>query len=212
MAGNSADRFGGTVLAAGGVLFSIAAITHPDVSTIENAKAAAGMAWIVGHWAYLLGDVLIIAGLILLARRLEAGAGGGWGAVALAGGATGFALDAATTGMHLVSFPPAMAADAANLQAVFDTTTAVNAGMGSAFWFSACFGLAALGIALRKEAWAGLAAIVAMAVGALELFLFAFGGLTGSALIPPGVGVLIANLLVPLAYAFVGVTFSRAAA
>lgn len=212
MAENSADRFGGTVLAAGAVLFSIAMIMHPDVTTLESAKAAAGMLWIVGHWAYLLGDVLVIAGLIFLSRRLEAGPGGGWGTVALAGGVTAFALDAATTGMHLVSFPPALAADAANMQAVFDTTTAVNAGIGSAFWFSACFGLVALGLALRKETWAGSAAVVALAIGALQLFLFAIGGLTDITLIPAGVGTLIANLLTPMAYAYVGVTLRSAAA
>lgn len=141
LAANSTSRFGGSVLLTGGVLWAIAQFLHPDVSSLEGAKAAAGVLWAPVHWAYLIADVLMIAGSIIFSRYLEAGANGGWGAVALAGGVTGFALDAATTGMHLFSFPPVMPADATNLQAVFDTTTAVNAGIGGAFWFTACLGV-----------------------------------------------------------------------
>lgn len=212
MAANSTNRFGGNVLLAGGILWALALFLHPDVRTLEGAKGAAGVLWIPIHWAYLAGDVLVIAGLVTISRYLATGANGGWGAVALAGGVTGFALDAATTGMHMFAFPPTMAADATNLQAVFDTTTAVNSGIGGAVWFSACLGLVALGIALRKEAWAGTGALVAMVIGALELCLVIVGGLTSSPVIPAGVGLLIANILMPLAYAYVGFTFSRASA
>lgn len=62
MADASTNRFGGNALLGGGILFTIAALLHPDVSTLERASAVSPGLWIAVHWAYGLGDVLLIAG------------------------------------------------------------------------------------------------------------------------------------------------------
>lgn len=115
MAGDLASRSGGNALLAGGILFAITVVLHPDVSTFDKAQAVGAGVWAASHWAYLLGDVLLIAGLIALSRHLSSAASSSLSALALAGGASGLLLDMATTGGHTYSFPPAVAADAPNV-------------------------------------------------------------------------------------------------
>ena len=69
MASASNNRFGGNALLAGGILFTIALVLHPDVSTLERANAASPGMWAFVHWAYLIGDVLLIAGLLMVFRQ-----------------------------------------------------------------------------------------------------------------------------------------------
>lgn len=211
MAGNSTNRFGGNALLAGGVLFALALVLHPDVSTFDKAKAVGAGVWAISHWAYLLGDLLLIAGLISLSRLLAAGAGGGWGSVALAGGVIGFVLDAVTTGGHLYAFPPALAASAPNMQAMYDTVTTVNTGVGAVAVFNMYVGLLVLGLALRKEGWNASVALVAIAVGAFQLCVTFYGNFTGQVLFASAPASYVVGVLTPLAYAYVGWAFSQKA-
>jgi len=211
MAGNSTNRFGGNALLAGGILFAVAVVLHPDVSSFEKARAVGAGIWAASHWAYLFGDVLLIAGLITLSRHLAAGASGGLSSVALAGGTIGFLLDTVTTGGHMFSFPPALAANAPNMQAMYDTVTAVNNGIGGAAVFSMYLGLFVLGLALRKEGWKAPVALAAIAVGAIQLALTFYGAFTGQVLFSSGAASYVIGVLSPLTYAFVGWAFSQKA-
>jgi len=212
MAGASTNRFGGNALMLGGFLFTIAIFLHPDISSLERAGAASLGLWNFVHWAYLFGDVLLIAGLLMLFRHLAAsgtGASEGWAAVALAGGFTGFALDVATTGIHLFSFPPVLPASTPNLANIFDAAYAANNGIGGGGLFVADVALVALGMALKKDGWSAAVVYVAMAVGALELLLSAYSSMTGNWLVPAGMASLVVSALMPLGYSFVGFSFAQ---
>ena len=211
MTGNSTSRFGGNALLAGGILFAVAVVLHPDVSSFEKASAVGAGIWAASHWAYLFGDVLLIAGLITLSRHLAAGVSGGLGALALASGTIGFFLDAATTGGHMYSFPPALAANAPNMRAMYDTVTTVNNGIGGAAVFNMYLGLFVLGLALRKEGWKPTVALAAIAVGALQLALTFYGAFTGQLLFASGAASYVIGVLSPLTYAYVGWVFSQKA-
>lgn len=209
MAGNSTNRFGGNALLLGGILFTLAVVFHPDVTTLEGAKAANVGVWAFVHWAYLIGDLFLIAGLLTLYRYLAVGANGGWSAVAFAGGMTGFLVDAATTGNHMFSFPPVLAASTPNMQGIFDTVTVVNNGIGGAGVICQYIGLAVLGYVLIKEGWKSPVALGAMAIGVLELLLTIYNSVTGTYPIPAGVPTIVVNALSPLAYAYVGWSFAK---
>lgn len=208
MAGNATNRFGGNALMAGGILFALAVVLHPDVSTFEKASAVGGGIWAASHWAYLFADVLLIAGLILLSRQLAAGAGAGLGAVALAAGTIGFVLDVVTTGGHMSSFPAALAAGTPNAQAMYDTISIVNGGIGGVSIFGINLGLLVLGLAVRKDGWNAPVALGAIVVGALQLALTFYGVFTGQALFASGAASIVLGVLTPLAYAYVGWAFS----
>lgn len=213
MADASTNRFGGNALLGGGILFTIAALLHPDVSTLERASAVSPGLWIAVHWAYGLGDVLLIAGMITLFRHVAAaGANAGWASVAMASGVLGFTLDAASTGIHLTSFPPSLPASTPNLQNIFDAAAAVNQGIGSGGYIAASLGLLVLGTVLKKEGWSPAVAYGAMGVGGLELFLIIFASATGTQLIPVGMATLAVNALMPVCYAVVGASFAKVAA
>ena len=208
----STNHFGGRALLGGGILFTIAGILHPEVSTLEGANVASPGLWALVHWAYLIGDVLLVAGLVTLFRHVafsSAGSNAGWAAVALAGGVMGFTLDGASTGIHMLAFPPAVPASTPNLQNIFDAAAAVNTGIGNAGFLVACLGLVALGAVMKKEGWSPVVAIGGMAVGGIEVFLAIVTGITGSPLIPAGSATLAVNALMPVSYAVVGVFFGK---
>lgn len=212
MAGASTNRFGGNALLAGGILYAIAIFLHPNVDTLAGANAANPTTWAFVHWLYLIGDVLLIGGLLTLFRHLAASGGGsneGWAAVAMAGGMMGFTLDAASTGIHMYSFPPAIPANTPNLQSIFDGTAAANVGIDGAGVVVASLGLLALGTALKKDGWSAGVAYGAMLVGAIELLLDLVTTFTGTALVPAGIATLVVSALMPVWYAVVGMTFSK---
>jgi len=211
MAGNSTDRFGGNALLVGGILWTLAVLLHPDVSTFEKASAAGGSVWAASHWAYLLGDLLLIGGLIALFRRLNAGANAGTATLAFTGGVIGFLFDVATTGGHMSSFPPVLGANAPNAQAMFDTITAVNNGLGGAGLTLGYIGIFLFGYVLWKEAWNASVAFAAMIVGAFLFVLPFVSGLTGQALFTTGAASYVVSVLLPLAYAYIGFEFRQRA-
>lgn len=209
MADASMSRIGGNALIGGGVLFAMAALTHPDISTSALAAQANVALWTVGHWAYLIGDVLIVAGLFMLVRQVAAGGSASteaWATIALAAGVVAFTLDAVSSAIHLMTFLPAVTA---GTPGVYEALMAVGGGIGGGGFNVACFGLVMLGIALGKAGWSPAVANTAMAVGALLLALFIVQGAMGRSLIPAGTVQLVVNALMPAAYAVVGVAFAR---
>jgi hypothetical protein len=212
MAGASTNRFGGNALLAGGILYTVALIIHPVVGTLADANAANPSMWAFVHWAYLIGDVLLIGGLLTLFRHLAASGGGsneGWAAVAMAGGMVGFALDAASTGIHMFAFPPAIPANTPNLQTIFDGAGAANVGIGGAAVVAASLGLLALGTALKKEGWSAAVAYGAMLIGAIELLVNLLATFTGNSPVPAGMATLVVSALMPVWYAVVGMSFAK---
>jgi hypothetical protein len=212
MASASMNRIGGNALLSGGILYLIAVLFHADVSTLALATSANALLWSLVHWVYLAGDVLLVAGLFMLVRHIAANGSAsneGWATIALAAGLMAFTLDAASTGIHLLAFPPAVPANTANIQNVFDAAAAVNTGIGGAGFDLACLGLVVLGTALRREGWSSAVANGAMAVGGLELVLRIIWMVTGSSLIPAGPMLLVVNALMPACYAVIGASFGR---
>ncbi len=211
--GTSLNPLDGRPLLVGGILFTIALLLHPDVSTLEGANAVSPALWTLVHWAYLIGDVLLVAGLVVLFRHVATpaeGSGSGLAAIGLAGGLVGFALDAASTGIHMTAFPPAVSPSTPNLQNVFDAAGAVNTGIGNAGFLAASVGLLVLGVVLKREGWSPVVAIGAIVVGALHVLLALMTGLTGSSPIPAGTASLAVNALMPVWYAVVGGSAGKA--
>jgi hypothetical protein len=209
MADASMNRIGGNALIGGGVLFAMAALTHPDISTSALAASANVALWTVGHWAYLIGDVLIVAGLLMLVRQVAASGSASteaWATIALAAGVVAFTLDAVSSAIHLMSFLPAVTA---GTPGVYEALIAVGGGIGAGGFYVASLGLVLLAIALRKAGWSPAVANTAMAVGALQLVLLVMQGTLGRPLIPAGTAQLVVNALMPAAYAVVGVAFAR---
>jgi hypothetical protein len=215
MAGAATNRFGGGALIGGGVLFAFAIAAHPAFATLAEASAANMARWSVVHWAYLVGDTFLVGGLVTLFRYLAMrgdGSNEGPAALALAFGTLAFTLDAASSGIHLFAFPPAITANAAGLQAIYDATGAANAGIGGASSSLACLGLIALGVALKRGGWsAGLASGV-IVIGALEFLLAVIPTFTGSPIGPTGLVGNLIGLPMPLAYVAVGAAFRNASA
>lgn len=213
MARASMQRIGGNALLGGGILWVACMFLHANASTIELATAANASLWIAVHWAYLVGDVLIIAGLLLLVRHIAAkgsASSEGWATLAVAGGAVGFTLDAASTSIHLYSFPPVLSATSTpNLQGIFEAAGAVNTGIGGAAYYLACLSLLVLGVALLKDGWSSAVAYAAIAVGGLEFALGILSSTTGFAPIPAGVIQVAVNALMPACFAVVGFSFGR---
>ena len=213
MAGASTNRFGGNALLGGGVLFMLAGIFHPDVSTFEGATAANAGLWHAVHWAYLLGDVLLVAGSLVLFRHFVMSGGGaneGWASVAYVGGLMGFTLDAASTGIHLTGFPPALPASTPNLQGIFDAASAVGPGIGGIGVVLSSIGLAALGVVLKKEGWSAAVAYGAIVVGSIQVLLALIPA--AGQMIPAGYAGLAVGALMPLGYAVVGASFAKVGA
>lgn len=212
MASASMQRFGGNALLGGGILWVACMFLHANASTLEFASAANVSLWIAVHWAYLIGDVLLIAGLFLFVRYVAvkgSASNVGWATVAAAGGVLAFTLDAASTGIHLFSFPPVLtAATAPNLQGIYEFAGAVQSGLAGAAYYLASLSLLVLGIALLKEGWSSAVAYGAIAVGGLELALYLLLITTGFALIPAGMMLTAVNALMPACYAVVGIAFS----
>lgn len=212
MAGASMQRFGGNALLGGGILWVASMFLHPNVSTLELATAANASVWIAVHWAYLVGDVLLIAGLLLLARHIAArgsASNEGWATVAAAGGVVAFTLDAASTSIHLLGFPPVLtAATTPNLQGIYEAAGAVQGGLGGGAYYLACLSLLVLGFALMKEGWSPAVAYGAIAIGGLESALFILQTTTGFAPIPAGVIQVAVNALMPACLAVVGLAFA----
>ena len=152
--------------------------------------------------------MLLVAGVVTLFRHVAA-SGGAWAAVALAGGVVGFALDAASTGIHMTAFPPAVSPSTPNLQNLFDAAGAVNTGIGNAGFLAASVGLLVLGVVLKREGWSPVVAIGAIAVGALHVLLAIVTGITGNSPIPAGTASLAVNALMPVWYAVVGAAPSK---
>lgn len=102
-------RVGGGCSVVGAILSVVFNVLHPrfaDIRSTETqlAETAGSALWIVDHLGILLGVVLMTAGLVALARSMQAGPGAGWARLGLAGAVVGAALMAvlmATDGIAL---------------------------------------------------------------------------------------------------------------
>ena len=151
----SSTRIGGNALLIGGVLWVFGLLYHSDASTMELMASVNRLRWSVVHWAYLAGDALLVAGLLLLFRHLgsaRSGSSEGWSAIAFATGAIAFTLDAVSTSIHLMAFPLA-AGSPVTAQSIFDAAGAVNASAGGAGFGLACLSLVSVGVALSRSGW-----------------------------------------------------------
>lgn len=208
------NRMGGNSMMWGGLLWVVARLVHPVGTTLEELAAVNTMLWSVVHWAFLVGNVLIIAGLFMLVRHLAAKGAGesvGWGTLALAFGVVGFTLDSASTAIHLLAFPPLVAdMTAAGAQATFEAAGAVNASTGSAGFAMASVGLVMLGLVARREGWPSWLGLGALVVGLAQvvLLLATSGGVT---LLPPGLVTSVVNALMPASFAAAGWAFAGSA-
>ncbi len=213
MASASMNRVGSNALLVGGILWVIAILLHPNVSTLELAASANVPLWIAVHWAYLVGDALLIAGLFMLLRHIAARGSEtneAWARMAVAAGTMAFTLDAAATGIHLFAFPPVLSsAGASSVQNVFETAGAVNTGIGSAGFMMASLTLVVLGTVLSRDGWPAALAYGAIAIGILEFMLGFVASATGRAVIPVGVAALAVNALMPACYAATGAVLGR---
>jgi hypothetical protein len=211
MASPSVSRIGGNALLAGGILWVLAGLLHPDVSTLELATAVNRSRWILVHWAYLFGDVLLVGGLVLLFRYIasqEHRSNEGWAALAFAAGALGFTLDAASTAIHLLAFPPA-GTDAASAQSIFAGAGAVNASIGAGGFALACLSLVILGLVLGRAGWTPLVAYGAIVVGGIELLLVLLQTSRGRPVIPAGSIANTINAIMPAWFVAIGTAFTR---
>jgi hypothetical protein len=213
MSDASRDRFGGQALIVGGLVWTAATLLHPDVSTMALATSVNALVWTLVHWAYLVGDLLLITGLVLLSRSVARTDAEVWATLALVGGGLAFTLDAVSTGIHLLNFPvltAAISAGTATAQATFDATMAVNASVGGAATAFLCMTVAFLGFTFLRAGWSPALAYVGIVLGAVQLVLFALDA-AGHALLP-ATG-LVANIIaatLPLWITVAGVAYARA--
>ena len=209
----SSTRIGGNVLIMGGVLWVFGLLYHPDVSTMELMASVNRLRWAAVHWAYLAGDVLLVAGLLLLFRHLasaRSGSSEGWSAVAFAAGAMAFTLDAVATSIHLMAFPVA-AGSPVTAQSVFDAAGAVNASVGGAGVGLVCVSLVTVGVALARSGWSPRVAYGAVIIGGIQFLLFVPATFGSGALLPVGVVTNLVNATMPAWFAVIGVAFGRVA-
>lgn len=161
-------RFGGRALLIGGVLWIVAILLHGNVPDMATMASVNSLLWGVDHWIYLIGDLMLIAGLLLFYRHLVERGAEGWGALVMAAGIIAFTLDAASTGIHLVAFP---AAAAAADQTVYESLVGVQGGIGTpgaAFFLIA---IALLGAALLRAGGWRVLAYIGIILGVVELVL-----------------------------------------
>jgi len=165
-------QFGGRALLAGGALWVIATLLHGAVPDMAAMAGVNGIMWGIVHWAYLLGDLLLIAGFLLFFRHLETRGAEGWGALAVAAGILAYTLDAASTGIHLWAFP---AAAAAADQTAYSALVGVQGSIGTPAAYFFPIAVALLGAALLRAGGWRLLAYVGIGVGIVELGLMATG-------------------------------------
>ncbi|MGH9253097.1 MAG: hypothetical protein ACRD3C_00850 [Vicinamibacterales bacterium] len=213
MSNASSTRIGGNALLVGGVLWVFGLLFHPDASTMELVASVNRVRWSVVHWAYLAGDVLLVAGVLLLFRHLasaRSGSSEGWAAIAFAAGAIAFTLDAVSTSIHLMAFPLAPGSPV-TAQSIFDAAGAVNASVGGGGLGLACVSLVTLGVALARSGWSPMVAYGAVIVGGIQFLLFVPTTFGVEALLPVGVVTNLVNATMPAWLAVIGVAFGRVA-
>jgi hypothetical protein len=207
----ASTRIGGNALLIGGVLWVFGLLYHPDASTMELMASVNRVRWSAVHWAYLAGDALLVAGLLLLLRHLasaRSGSSEGWSAIAFGAGVIAFTLDAVSTSIHLMAFPLAPGSPITT-QSIFDAAAAVNTSVGGGGLGLACLSLVTLGVALARSAWSPTVAYGAVIVGGVQFLLFVPATLGVEAPLPVGAVTNLVNATMPAWFAVIGVAFGR---
>ncbi len=181
----SSQRLTAVLLMAGALIGVVGNVLHPHVAVSMTSKLqtiAGNGAWVAIHLTILVAILLVIGGLVGLARFLDDGPGGPLARLGIAAALLGGALATVSTSMDGFAMKPlaldwaaAPASDTAALLRIADAVQVVGFGiwsMGILVLFGiafACFG-AALVISGRFPAWLGWMAVasgVGSAVAAL---------------------------------------------
>jgi hypothetical protein len=173
-------RIGSIAAVAGCLIFMVANVLHPRSSNIANYRAqihtvATSRIWVADHLVFLLGALLMTAGLLAIGRYLSTdGRSAPWASfadtlavVSAANVALLIALDGlASKGVHqtAVAFPPVQGAYAA--AQMMETIDASVFSIWICLFFGFTFGLYAVAILAGRQfpawtAWAALAAALA---------------------------------------------------
>lgn len=170
----SSQQLTTVLLVAGAVVGAIGNALHPHVAVSMAEKLqtiAANGAWVVTHLTILVAILLVIGGLVGLARMLDDGPGGPLARVGMAAALVGGAVASVSTSIDGFAMKPlaltwaaAPASEAATVRLLADTVLAVGFGiwsMGMLVLFGmafACFGAASV-VSGRFPAWLGWLAI-----------------------------------------------------
>lgn len=171
----SSQRLTASMLIAGAVIGAVGNALHPHVAVSETSKLegiAANDAWVAIHLAILVALLLVIGGLVGLARLLDDGDGGPLARTGIAAALVGGALATVSTAVDGFAMKPLaldwVAASTPDAAAVLGLAGAVQV-VGFAIWSMGmlvlfgiafvCFG-GALAISGRFPVWLGWMAIV----------------------------------------------------
>jgi hypothetical protein len=163
------------MLMAGAVIGAVGNALHPHVAVSMTSKLqaiAGNEAWVAVHLTILVAILLVIGGLVGLARRLDDGRGGSLARIAIAAALVGGALATVSTSIDGFAMKPLAldwaAASTSDAAAVLGLAGAVQV-VGFAIWSMAifvlfgaafaCFG-AAFVASGQFPAWLGWLAIV----------------------------------------------------
>jgi uncharacterized membrane protein YhaH (DUF805 family) len=151
MVSRNESKMGAACAVAGSVLLFVGTLLHPMQADPNQAVAAfteyaADRLWVASHLTQLVGVAVIVAALLLLARRLEGASGTGWARVAAGGAIASLALTAALQAVDGIALKVMVdtwaAAPAAQKEVVFHAAFAVRqVEIGLASMVSLLFGL-----------------------------------------------------------------------
>jgi hypothetical protein len=190
----------------------LAIFLHPDAADAAAVATVNQLIWSIVHWAYLIGDLALLTGLLLVFRAIGRGPAEGWAAFALVAGGFALTLDVISSAIHLVNFPDlvdTIASGDPGAAATFVATAAVNGSTGSVSTAFLMLAVLGLGFALRSANRAVPLALVGIVLGAAQLLFFVLD-LQGVTILPTtGVAANVIAATLVLWFVLVGVMLPK---